>query len=268
MAKLTLSLVLLAALLVTGVVSLSEESGPKIVTEAVTYRDGDVELEGWIAYDASRTGRRPGVLVIHEWWGLGDHPKRRAEALARLGYVAFACDMYGKGKRTDDPKVAGRWASGFRGENRLAGRSRARAGLDVLTKHERVDPARVAAMGYCFGGTIALELAWSGAPLVGAVSFHGHPTSPREQDLAGVRAAILVCHGADDGFVPDEMLATFERTMREGKIDWQLIKYGGAVHSFTNQGADAHGIPGVAYHEKADRRSWSHMETFFEEVLE
>jgi dienelactone hydrolase len=245
----------------------SSEEEPALVTEKIEYRDGDVVLEGWLAFDASAEGKRPGVLVVHEWWGLGDHSKRRAEELAKLGYVAFALDMYGKGKLTDDPAEAGKWASAYRGENRDAARRRASVGLAVLSGHERVDAERLAAIGFCFGGTVALELAWSGADLDGVVSFHGDPTHPRSSEAEGVRSAVLVCHGADDPLVPAAALRAFEDSVRAAKLDWQLIQYGGAVHAFTNRAADDRGIPGVGYDEKADRRSWEHMRSFLGEVF-
>ena len=238
-----------------------------LVTKAVEYKDGDVVLEGYLAYDGKQAGRRPGVLVIHEWWGLGEHPKRKAEALARLGYVAFAVDMYGKGQLTDDPQQAGAWAGRFRGEGKAAGRTRIRAGLDVLLAQENVDSKRIGAIGFCFGGTVALELAWCGADVRGIVCFHGQPTTPSAEEAGNVKAAVLVCHGADDGFVPPEALAEFQTSMKAAKIDWQLNYYAGAVHSFTNPDADRHGIPGVAYNARADRRSFDNMKSFFADLF-
>jgi dienelactone hydrolase len=236
---------------------------PKIVTETIAYADGDAELEGYLAYDANREGKRPGILVIHEWWGLGEHPKERARRLAGLGYVAFCADMYGKGKLTDEVPQAQAWSGEFRGDPHGFGRRRVKAGFDVLAGHPRVDPARLGAIGFCYGGSVVMELAWSGADVKGVVSFHGTPTRPRPEDVAGVRSAVLVCHGADDAFVPDEVLAAFERSMREAGIDWHLVKYGGAVHSFTSKAADARGMEGVKYDATADRLSWEHMRAFF-----
>lgn len=237
---------------------------PQVVTETIAYRDGDTQLEGYLAYDANRQGRRPGILVIHEWWGLGEHPKERARRLAALGYVAFCADMYGKGKLTDEAAQARAWSGEFRGDPHGFGRRRVRAGFDVLAQHPRVDRARLGAIGFCYGGSVVTELAWSGADVKGVVSFHGTPTRPREEDVAGITSAVLVCHGADDGFVPDEVLAAFEQSMREAGIDWHLVKYGGAVHSFTNEAADARGMDGVKYDATADRLSWAHMRAFFE----
>jgi dienelactone hydrolase len=261
-------LVALAALLaLAGCADAGAAPEARIVTETVAYQDGDVALEGYLAYDATREGRRPGVLVIHEWWGLGAHPKARAEKLAALGYVAFCPDMYGKGRLTDDPGQAGAWAGAFRKDPHGAGRRRVRAGYDILVKHARVDPARTAAIGFCYGGTVALELAWSGADVKGVVSFHGNPAPPPAADAADVKSAVLVCHGADDAFVPDAALEAFEEGMRSAGLDWMLVKYGSAVHSFTNKGADARGMKGVKYNAAADRRSWAHMRSFFHELF-
>ena len=238
---------------------------PSIVAKAVEYKDGDAALEGWLVYDDAVKEKRPGVVVVHEWWGLTDYPKTRCEMLAKLGYVAFAIDMYGKGKTTKDPKQAGEWSGQFHGDGKAAGRRRAKAGFDVLAKDEHVDASRMGAMGYCFGGTVALEMAWSDLPLKGVVSFHGQPSAPDAEDHD--QAAVLVCHGGDDGFVKDATLKTFEDTMREKKIDWTLVKYGHAVHSFTNPDSDKFGIPGVGYDKRADERSWAHMRTFWYEVF-
>lgn len=239
----------------------------EITTETVTYRDGDVELEGYLAYDAARTGKRPGVLVIHEWWGLAEHPKERARALAALGYVAFAPDMYGKGKLTDKAPQASAWANEFRKDPQGFGRRRIRAGYEILAQHPRADATSLGAIGFCYGGTVALELAWSGANVKAVVSFHGQPVAPQADDVAGVKAAALICHGAADGFVPEDVLANFGETMRASGLNWHLISYEGAVHAFTNPGADAYGIDGVKYHEAAARSSWKDMRAFLAEHL-
>ncbi len=217
------------------------------------------------SYDDAVKGKRPGVLVVHEWWGLNDYAKKRADDLARMGYVAFAADMYGKGVVTTDAKKAGELARPFYGTPLM--RTRARAGYDVLVKHELVDPARTAAIGFCFGGTTALELAYSGAPLAGAVSFHGNLTSPKPEDYPNIKASVLVCHGADDSFVAPADIDAFEKAMREAHTDWLMVSYSGAVHAFTNPDAGKAGLQGVAYNEKAALRSWSHMKTFFDEIF-
>jgi len=236
-----------------------------IVATPVPYSHGGVALEGYLAYDDALPGKRPGVLVVHEWWGLNDYVKMRARQLAELGYVAFAADMYGKGVVTRDPKEAGSLSGRIRGTPLL--RERAAAGLDLLRRQDRVDPARIAAMGYCFGGTTVLELAWSGADLLGVVSFHGGLTRPKASDLGKIRAKILVLHGADDTFVPASDIADFQEAVRREGLDWQMISYGGAVHAFTNPEADRAGLKGVAYQAAADRRSWIHMKAFFSEIF-
>ena len=170
---------ILGGILMAALVATSAEAALR--TEKVEYRHGDAVLAGYLAYDDSMTGKRPGVLVVHEWWGLNDYAKRRAEQLAALGYVAFALDMYGKGQATGDPKEAGRLSGMFK-DNRPLGRARAAAGLDVLRSRPQVDPARIAAIGYCFGGMVALEMARAGFPLSGVVSFHGNLKSASPED--------------------------------------------------------------------------------------
>jgi dienelactone hydrolase len=235
----------------------------EVQTETVSYPHGDATLKGYLAYDDAQTGKRPGVLVIHEWWGLNDYAKSRARQLAELGYVAFAADMYGDGVTTTDPKKAGEWSSEVKGGPLI--RERSSLALDILRKHERVDPERVAAIGYCFGGTTVLELAYGGADIAGAVPFHGGLTIPKEEDA--IRTKLLVLHGAADFFIKPETIDEFQKALREREADWQMIYYGGAVHAFTNPDADKAGIDGVAYDAAADRRSWAHMRTFFDEIF-
>ncbi len=237
----------------------------EVTTESIEYDHDGVALAGYLAYDDALSGKRPGVLVVHEWYGLHDYARTRARQLAGLGYVAFALDMYGKDKVTDDPEQARHWSGQFHGTDLM--RRRARAALDVLAGHERVDPNRIAAIGYCFGGTTVLELAYSGADLVGVVSFHGSLPAPKPEDDANIKAKILVCHGADDPFVPADMVAAFKRAMRRAGADWQLIAYPGARHSFTNPAADRDDIDGTAYDERADKQSWQKMQQLFEEVF-
>jgi dienelactone hydrolase len=235
-------------------------------TELIDYRDGDTLLEGYLAYDDTLTGKRPGVLIVHEWWGMNDYVKWRAEQLARLGYVAFALDMYGKGKTTHSAHEASRLAGPFR-INRAIGRARAAAGLEILRKRPEVDPARIAAIGYCFGGSIVLEMARGGADLKGVASFHGGLSTPKPEDAKNIKGKVLVLHGADDPFESPAEIAAFQDEMRRAGVDWQMNIYGGAVHSFTNPDAGKTGLDGVAYNEKADRRSWQAMLAFFDEIL-
>jgi dienelactone hydrolase len=236
-----------------------------LVGKAVEYTQGGETLEGYLAYDDAVSGKRPGVLVVHEWWGLNDYARKRAGDLARLGYVAFAVDMFGKGVVTTDAKKASELAGRFRGAP-LA-RERARAGFDVLAQHDLVDPQRIAAIGFCFGGGVALELAYGGTPLKGVVSFHSGLPAPKPEDYEKIKASILACHGADDTFVSSEAIEAFTKAMREAGADWEMVSYGGAVHSFTNPDAGRANLPGVAYDEKAARRSWALMKSFFEEIF-
>jgi dienelactone hydrolase len=239
----------------------------EIVKIPVNYRQGTTHLEGLLVYDNSIQTPRPGVLVFPEWWGLNDYPKHRAEQLAQLGYVALAADMYGDDRVTDSPADATRWSSEVKGDLDLL-RGRASAALDVLAKDPHVDPSRIAAIGYCFGGTVALELARSGAPMVGVVSFHGGLDTARPEDAANIKGKILVCTGGDDAFVPPSQVQAFEAEMRQGHVDWQVLTYGGAHHAFTNPAADSHHIANIAYNAQADRRSWEAMKGFFEEIFQ
>ncbi len=234
-----------------------------IVKKPIEYKHESTTLEGFLCYDDALTGKRPGVLIVHEWWGCNDYAKSRAEQLAKLGYVAFALDMYGKGVTTTKPQEAGKLA----GEAKKVLRPRAKAGLDILLAQPNVDKDNVCAIGYCFGGTTVLELAYSGAPLAGVVSFHGNLTMPSAEDAGRIKAKILVCHGAADTFQPEKEVAEWRDAMHKTKADWQMIYYANAVHAFTNPNADKVGIPGVAYDKNADSRSWRHMQDFFNEVF-
>ncbi len=235
-------------------------------TETVRYKDGDVVLKGYLVCDDAVTGKRSGVLVVPEWWGLNDYAKHRAEQVAQLGYVAFAADMYGDGFTTTSPEEAGKHAGALK-NNRPALRVRIRAALDELRKHPQVDPRRIAAIGYCFGGTTVLELARSGADIAGVVSFHGGLDSPTPVDGKNITCKVLVCHGADDPFSSPADIAAFQDELRKGGVDWQMIYYGGAVHSFTNPRAGNDPSKGVAYNARADRRSWAAMQQFLAEVF-
>ncbi len=238
----------------------------EIHTETIEYKQGDATLQGYLAYDTAVEGVRPGVLVFHQWKGLTEYEKRRAEMLAKLGYIAFAVDIYGKGIRPKDNQEAGAQAGKYKRDRSLL-RARAQAGLAVLQGQKLADPKRIAAIGYCFGGTTVIELARSGADIAGVVSFHGGLDSPNPEDGKNIKCKVLALHGADDPFVPAKDLAAFEDEMRQAKVDWQLVKYGGAVHSFTEKDASRNNLAGAAYNEKADRRSWEAMQIFFKELF-
>lgn len=237
----------------------------KVVTESIEYRHGDVVLEGFLAYDDAAKDRQPGVLVVHEWWGLNDFAKRQATRLAELGYVAFAVDMYGKGKVTDNADQAGKWAGEVRRDEKTW-RGRVIAGYEVLANHKRVDNRRIAAIGYCFGGSTCLQLAYSGTNVAGVVSFHGSLMPPGDDD-AMIKGRILICHGDADPLVPEEQVRRCEEGLKKAKADYKLIRYASAQHSFTNPNAGKAGIDGVKYDEAADRKSWEDMQEFFKDVL-
>ena len=238
----------------------------QVHTQSVEYKDGDTVLEGFSAYDESVHGKRPAVLIVHQWKGLTDYEMKRAEMLAKLGYNAFALDIYGKGVRPKDSAAAGALAGKYKNDRELF-RRRANAGLAVLMQHELTDPKRVAAIGYCFGGTGVMELARSGADIAGVVSFHGALDSPKPEDGKNIKCRVLALHGADDPFVPARDVTAWENEMREAKVDWQLVKFGGAVHGFTEWDAGSDNSKGLAYNEKADKRSWEHMQQFFAEIF-
>jgi dienelactone hydrolase len=238
----------------------------KMHTEEIEYKHGDVVLQGYLAYDDALTGKRPGVLIVHEWMGHNPYVRKRAEQLAELGYVAFALDMYGKGVQAKDAQEAGKMAAVYKNDRKLM-RARAGAGLDVLLRQDAVDPKKVAAIGYCFGGTTVLELARGGADLAGVVSFHGDLATPTPDDAKNIKGKVLALHGADDPFVPEKVVEDFRGEMRKGGVDWELVEYGNAVHSFTNPGAGNDNSKGAAYNEKADKRSWQAMRDLFGEIF-
>ncbi|SRR5579871_5229485 len=236
----------------------------KVVTQTVDYKDGDTVLEGYLAYDDSVTGKRPGILVVHEWNGLGHYVQGRCEQLAQLGYVAFAADIYGKGVSLDTPEACKAEATKFYGDRKLL-RRRANLGLDQLKNNPMVDPAKTAAIGYCFGGSAVLELGRSGADLSGIVSFHGGLDNPTPADAKNIKAKVLVCQGGADQFTL-KSLPAFEKEMDEAKVDYKVIQYDGAVHGFTNP--DNKGtMPGVKYDAKADKASWKAMKEFFNKIF-
>jgi dienelactone hydrolase len=236
-----------------------------IKTEVVEYKEGDTTLEGAFVFDDAVSGPRPGVVVVHQWKGLGDYEKKRAEMLAGLGYVAFCADIYGKGVRPATAEAAGKEAGRYKGDRPLL-RRRVNAALETLRASPRVDAKKVAAIGYCFGGTTVLELARSGANISGVVSFHGGLKAANADDEKQINCRVLALHGADDPFVPPAEVAEFQAGMREAHRDWQLIAYGGAVHSFTDWNATGE-MPGARYNESADKRSWAAMQQFFDELF-
>ena len=234
--------------------------------QAVEYQDGNTVLEGYLAYDDTWQSPKPGVLVVHEWKGLNDYAKRRARQLAELGYLAFAVDMYGKGILAKDHEEAGKLSGVFRNDRQLT-RRRAKAGLEVLRKHPLTDANRLAAIGYCFGGMTVLELARSGEPLRGIVTFHGALSTPHPEDAQHITGKVLILHGANDTFVGPDEVAAFEAEMKAAGVDYRLVQYPGAVHSFTVPEAGDDPSKGMAYNPDADRQSWDAMQKFLVEVF-
>jgi dienelactone hydrolase len=245
---------------------LAAPASAAVQTKEVTYSHEGVTFKGHLAWDDAAHGKRPGVLVVHEWWGLNDYARQRAEKLASLGYVAFACDMYGEGKVTTHPQEAGQFAGEVR-KNVKTWQGRAQAALKVLQENEHVDPQKIAAIGYCFGGSTALELAYTGADLAAVVTFHAALPVPDSEQARAIKAKVLVCHGARDNFIPEETIHKFRQALEDAKVDYEMVYYGGAVHSFTVPEADKVGNAGMAYNREADHRSWASMLRLFDEVF-
>jgi dienelactone hydrolase len=238
----------------------------KILTKTVPYRHGSMELEGFLAYDDAISGARPGVLVVHEWWGLNAYAKHRAEQLAALGYVAFAVDMYGKGKVTTLPNEASEWAKQATGDVSLW-QQRALAGLEAFKTEAVLDTRRIAAIGYCFGGSTVQQLAYTGADLKGIVSFHGSLLAPTDEQSKQIKAKLLICHGAADALISQATLQDYLAVLGKSGLDWQMLILGGAKHGFTNPDADQAGMAAVGYNQLADLRSWRVMKDFLSEIF-
>jgi dienelactone hydrolase len=235
-------------------------------TEKIEYKDGATSLRGYLAYDDQKSGKRPGVLVMPEAFGLGIHAKERVERLAKMGYVAFGGDPYGNGLALDDLQEAIKHATPLFADP-VKARQRTRAALDVLASRTEVDPSRLASIGFCMGGTLSLEAARDGASLKGVVTFHSGLATQKPAEAGKFNAKVLINHGADDPLVPVAQVNAFAEEMTKAGVDWQIISYGGAKHSFTNPDADKVGNPGISYHRPTDLRSWKALTSFFEEIF-
>jgi dienelactone hydrolase len=246
--------------------TLTREAAAKVITTTVEYRAGDTVCQGLLSYDDKVAGKRPAVLLVHDWFGCTDHQKSQIEQLAALGYVALAADVYGKGVRPANSQEAGAEAGKYYKDRGLL-RTRVRAGLDYLATRPQADATRLAVTGYCFGGAGALELARSGAPLKAVVTFHGSLANPAPEDAKSIKAKVLVLHGADDPYVKQDEVKAFMDEMRAAGADWQVVQYSGAVHSFTDPRAGNDNSKGAAYNASADARSWRAMRDFLEETL-
>ena len=240
-----------------------------VTGKQVEYSADGVTLKGYIAYDDQAKNKRPGVLVVHEWWGHNEYARKRATMLAELGYVALAVDMYGDGKQASHPDSAGKFASEVT-KNMPAMKARFMAAMDMLKKHEGVDPTRIGAIGYCFGGGVVLTMAREGADLKGVASFHGSLATSAPAEKGKVKARILVCNGADDKFISTEDVKNFKAEMKAAGADFKFVNYEGAMHSFTNPASTEAGkkfnLP-LAYNEKADKKSWADMQEFFKKIF-
>jgi dienelactone hydrolase len=247
----------------------NSEAFSAIIGEPVIYKSGDFAMQGYLAYDDSISGKRPGILVVHEWWGQNEYARERARKLAELGYTALAVDMYGDGKQAEHPDDAGKFAAEVR-QNMPAATQRFKAAMQILQKHPTVDAEHIAAIGYCFGGGVVLEMARQGLDLDAVVSFHGSLATENPAVPGVVKARILVCDGADDKMVTPEQIQAFHREMKGAGVDYKFISYPGAKHSFTNPGADIYAqkfnIP-VGYNAEADKRSWQDMQDFLKDTF-
>lgn len=240
-----------------------------VVTEEVSYKDGDTVMKGFIAYDDAVKGKRPGVLVVHEWWGHNAHARNGAKKLAAAGYTALAVDMYGDGKLASHPKDAGKF-SGMVKKNQPLMQARFNAAYEQLKKHKTVNPVSMAAIGYCFGGNVVLRMAVAGADLDAVVSFHGGLGGLQAAKKGKVKAKLLVLNGADDPFIKPEHIAAFKKNMGAAGVDYTFINYPGAKHAFTNPEADVNSkkfnIP-LQYNAAADKASWDEMLALFKQVF-
>ena len=266
MKNLLQGLIIVAGILVLTALSSAQ---PKVQGKTVEYSADGVVMKGYLAHDETVKEKRPGVLVVHEWWGLNDYARKRARMLAGLGYTALAVDMYGDGRDATNPDEAGRLSSEIMKNPEIA-KARFMAAMDFMKQQPTVDPSRIAAIGYCFGGGVVLNMARQGIDLKGVVSFHGSlaPIQPAQPGI--VKAKVLVLNGADDKFIPPEQIEAFKQEMKSAGVDYQFFSYPGAVHSFTNPEATELGKKfkmAVAYNAEADRKSWDEMKNFFSTIL-
>lgn len=237
-----------------------------VVTKTVEYEYDGVKLKGFLAYDDAVKEKRPGVLVVHEWWGLDDYAKGRAKQLAGLGYVAFAPDMYGEGKTVNHPDDSRKMSSMVR-ENVKAWRGRAEAGLKQLKAQPNVDGDKLAAIGYCFGGSTCLQLAYGGADLKAVATFHAGLPKPTDEEAKAIKPKLLITNGDADFFISAEAIKGFRDALDKAGVKYDFVGYKGVFHSFTVPGADAHNIKGMKYDKAADEDSWKRMLALFKETL-
>jgi dienelactone hydrolase len=240
-----------------------------VVGKEVTYKTDSLTMKGYLAYNDAMKDKRPGIIVVHEWWGNNDYSRKRADMLAELGYVALAVDMYGDGKQADNPTDAGKHAGEVM-KNPSALQSRFNAAMDFLKNDEHVDRSQIGAIGYCFGGGVVLAMARTGIDLKAAVCFHGSLATQNPAKKGDIKAKILVCNGGADKFVSAEDAKKFKTEMKSAGVDFKFVDYPGATHAFTNPAATELGkkfnMP-IAYNEKADKKSWSEMQAWFKKAF-
>lgn len=249
-----------------AIVAAATSAQAAVQSKPINYKVGDLECKGVLYWDDAVTGARPGVLVFHEWWGLDAYAKRRAEMLAKLGYVAFAADMYGEGKVVTHPMDAREMVTKVR-MNTEEWRKRGLAALDVLTSQPQCDKTKVAAIGYCFGGSTCQLLAFSGADLKAIASFHGGLVQPSPEQVKAVKGEMLIFNGADDKFISEDSIKSFRASLDKEHAKYEFVNYPGTVHSFTVAEADSHGIEGMKYNKEADEKSWAETQKVFKEKL-
>lgn len=253
-------------LLFVSLLTAALPSAAAVQSKAIEYKDGETQLRGYLYWDDRYEKKRPGVLVVHEWWGLNSYARMRARMLAESGYVAFSPDMYGDGRVTEHASEAKGWMQQITA-NAEAWQQRARAGLEQLKSLEQVDAERLAAIGYCFGGATVLQMAYAGMDLKGVASFHGSLPAASEAQQGQIQASILVAHGEADNFVPKENIDAFIQALNQAGADWEMNIYGGARHSFTVPDAELKGIDNLKYDPKADKRSWTRLMAFLGELF-
>lgn len=260
---------LVLSVIIYGLCALSLPLQAAIIGEEVDYKDGNTVMRGYLAYDDSISGKRPGVLVVHEWWGHNEYARTRARMLAELGYTALAVDMYGEGKQASHPRDAGKFANAVR-HNMPMAEARFNAARELLKNHKTTNPDKIAAIGYCFGGGLLLEMARRGLDVRGVVSFHGSLATTSPAGPGDIKTKILVCHGEADPFVKPQHISAIKTEMQKANADFTFKQYAGAKHSFTNPGADEFGkkfnLP-LEYNANADKQSWEEMKVFLQKAF-
>lgn len=237
-----------------------------IKTETVEYSKNGTLMEGYFAYDDAKEGPLPGIIIVPDWMGVSSFAEDKAKLLAQEGYAAFVVDVFGKGVRPKNSEEASALAKKYLNDRPLL-RERVHAGYDKLISMKEVQPTKIAVVGYCFGGTTALELARSGAPLLGTATFHGGLSNPTPLDAKNIKGKVLIMHGADDPNVPPKDVATFRKEMNDAGIAFEFVSYPGAVHAFTNPDAGNDNSKGVAYNKDADKNSWARFKEFLKQIF-